>query len=142
MKEEYLNKIIEVLEKNSSEDDAYFEYTYDEETDENYLIKSNKEGIKMFALELLKVANNFNEFKQDDNKLQSIKLDAKDWFIGDEVMPTFIEPLFINRNEVVKPKHDQHSWKDNLIGFGIMAFLTLCVVSAIIGFITLIGMIL
>ncbi len=142
MKEEGLNKVIEILERNSSEDDAYFEYTYDEETEETYVIKSNKDGLKTFALELLKIANSFSEFKNNDKKFQPIKLDVKEWFIGDEVMPTFIEPLFINRNEMVVPKPFEHSWKDDFFGFGLILFLTICVVLAIIGFITLIGMIL
>ena len=138
MKEKILVEMIKDLEINSSIEDAYIEYAYDDAY-EKYLMKANKDGLKLFAKELLQIASNFDNYKNNKAEFQPIKLENEDWFFDQEAMPTFVEPIFLSRKDIKVIEPQKSSWKDDLIGFVIVIILGVIIISAIIGFYTFVS---
>jgi hypothetical protein len=73
-----LQEIIIELEKRNKKEDAYFGfYQHNEGQSESCYIKGNKEGLELYAIELLKASlENYSVFEED--KEECYELDIED----------------------------------------------------------------
>ncbi|QRM90060.1 hypothetical protein FG167_12735 [Lacinutrix sp. WUR7] len=141
MKDEELNKIIDILEINGSEEHGYFDLDYERVNTKgeefSACIRTNKDGIVLFAKELLISLKTMNNLKE---KNEVIKIEGKDW-LGYDIkdMCSLIQPIYKNRSEINISKPYKSSFKDNLVGWSFMFLLGVMIVLSIIGIIQIIN---
>jgi|GEM_PF-3631341 len=135
MNKENLDRIIQTLEENSSEKDAYFEFTY--ENDDYCHIKSNQDGILVFAKELLRSVEDFEEMSH--TQYASIDIKTNDWFIDGNVFAPYIEPIYCTRGKIINKPTTKETFKDRATGYLILGFFILLVGCGIIGFVEILS---
>ena len=139
MKEEDLNKVIKVLDDNSSFEEAYFEFDYDEENNYDHsFIHSNKEGLILFANELLKAAKGFEKIKDSEEKVKDIKLKTGEWFGYNNIVAPYIKPIFSKKNKIERLVSKPKKWNDKIFELGCSLGLIVLVVSIIVGIVNII----
>lgn len=133
MEKEELHVIIKKLEANNSKEQAYFEVSYDDGEENGTYIKANKEGLQLFANELLKVSLNFEEILDRKEKTTLID-DANDWLKG---------LAFFNYIEIIseKPKENEveeikDTWQNKAVNYGCFAILIFAVIIFIVGLVS------
>jgi hypothetical protein len=127
MKEEDLNSVIEILSRNVSEENAHFEFTYDD--NEYCHVRSNIDGILIFTKELLSTVYDFKE--NHENLKKGIPIKTSDWFINDDdFFAPFITPLYVEIKKIKRIEPYKETLKDKLLPY----FLMLCLLIFIIGF--------
>lgn len=96
-----IESYIRFLEETSDKQSAYFSFTVDR-TGEQGVIKANKEGLRLYAAELLRKSLEMEE-KQDGEPLH---FDHPDWLISDAGydLITGIIPRYTERNEILREK--------------------------------------
>lgn len=127
-----LNKTITILENHCNVDEAYFEFDY---YDPDYVtIKSNKDGLMAFSLELIKACSKFDQLNGKENLYMNIK----DWFVDeDNVFAPVITPFYSSRQDIMSkplPKKKE-PFAYHLTSIGLSALLCIIVGCFIIGFI-------
>ncbi|MCG9793267.1 hypothetical protein [Flavobacterium algicola] len=133
-----LHKIIEKFDENDLKIKGIFGiFQYGGGSDESF-IKANKEGLELFALELLKSANSTEEVLNDSEKTIIPFQHNEDWI--DENSNTiieYIEPLYYNRKiNVQKDYKTKNIEKLISLGFGFLGIIL--VISVLVGFATII----
>src|SRR5688572_1912598 len=93
-----ISSIIESLEKTNDPAVAYFSFTTDE-TGDHGAIRANKEGLRRYALELLKKSVEMEE-KRDNNKLC---FSSYEWMVSDAGydLISSVRPEYKSRIEIV-----------------------------------------
>lgn len=136
MDKEELQKIITKLESENLEKDAYFGiFMYGGDSDESY-IKANKQGLELFAANLLKASNEVNELLSS-NEEEVYDLDF-DWIDeNSETIIQYIEPT-LESGPTNNSETYQETWKDKIQKMGCIAVLVLVLASIIIGLATII----
>lgn len=131
--EKSIQSIIEELEQQASKEKASFGiFQYGGGSDESY-IKANKDGLILFALELLKGANQAEKILKDKEKT-IIPIPYEEKWHDDEsdISVQYIQPTndrLVERQETqITPK-----FNNNLLGVGCLFVLALLVVSIVIG---------
>ena len=140
MSKDELQKIIDQLESGNSKDEAYFAiFQYGGGPDESF-VKANKQGLELFAAEILKASRDADEIVGDKEK-NIIPLDYEEEWIEGDTFVQYIEPTLEKRK---KAKHEprKETWKDKGIKFGCFAGLIIAIVSVIVGLITMVTWIL
>jgi hypothetical protein len=126
------DKLIEQLRLYIREDDATFGiYQYGGGTDECY-IKANKEGLRLYALELLIAAQKAEEVFED-SKQNIIPISyLENWIDQDShVFLQYIDPV---RKRAITPSTEAKSTiKDNLTTGGCLLFLIFILLAVIVG---------
>jgi hypothetical protein len=115
-------------------------YSDSRERGDVYFIKANKEGLKLFAYQLLFAAKDL-ELQEREQEFQKIELKETSWMLQDaEIVLKYIEdPSMINFNE---PEVVQSSWKDRSVTVGCFIVLTFLLISLVVGAYTVINSIL
>ncbi|GAA4172309.1 MULTISPECIES: hypothetical protein [Sphingobacterium] len=110
------------------------------ERDDVYFIKANKEGLKLFAYQLLCAAKDF-EHQEQEQAFQNIALEEVSWMLKDsEIVLKHIEdPSMIRVSETEATKS---SWKDSAVTIGCCIILAFLLISLIVGIYTIINSIL
>ena len=133
-----LQRIIDQLESEISKDKATFGiFQYGGGSDES-CIQADKEGLKLFALELLKASNKTDEILSDNEKniipitFQENWIDEKSDTVIQYVKP--VEQRQIGKDD----KKYKESILDKLLPYGCYAGLIIIVISIIVGLWTLI----
>jgi hypothetical protein len=133
-----LQNIINELEEHVSKDNATFGiFQYGGNSDESY-IQADKEGLKLFALELLKAAGKTDEIINDKVKniipfpLQESWIDEKSDTVIQYVEPINKRPLSIDR------KRYKSSIVNKLMPYGCSVGLLIILIAIILGLWTLI----
>ncbi|WP_223577878.1 hypothetical protein [Sphingobacterium sp. GVS05A] len=110
------------------------------ERDDVYFIKANKEGLKLFAYQLLCAAKDLEDQEQKE-VFQKIILDETPWVLKDsEIVLKHIEdPSMINVSET---EIAQSSWKDRSVTIGCFIVLAFLLISLVVGVYTVIDSIL
>ncbi|MGB0882376.1 MAG: hypothetical protein ACPGSO_05445 [Vicingaceae bacterium] len=139
MEKEELNKIISQLESSSPKDIAYFSIEqYGGGPDESH-IKSNKEGLKLIASQLLKAVNEFDDTIKDENKSTiSFDEDTFEYWEDGDVFFDYIIPIN-NKNERKNSESAAESFKDKLVLTFIIIILFIILSSIFIGLGTMIS---
>lgn len=132
--------IIDSLEKTNDPAVAYFSFTTDE-AGEHGAIRANKEGLRRYALELLKKSLELEE-KRDGKKLC---FPPYEWMISDAGYDLIrsVQPEYRNRAEILSKNlrtHFTHREEKNSTGLSnrllLIMVLTLCTIAAAIIFFT------
>ncbi len=131
-----LEKIIEKLEQNVSEENGTFGLYYRDGEDECH-IKANKDGFELFAIELLKASKNAESIIENKEK-DYIPLGFNSKWLEGEVMIAYIKPILEKRGEMIADKTHIPTIKDDLLKFGCFAILGILAISLIIGIYTII----
>jgi len=105
--------IIELLEKNSNPGEAYFSYTTDD-SGEYGAIRANKEGLRLYAAELLKKSLEMEE-KRDG---KSLCFSPYEWLVSDAGYDLIraVRPEYANRQEIITRDNPGFQRKDNTSG--------------------------
>ena len=135
MKKQELNTIIDILELNSSEEKGYIDLYYDsiEINEERFSsgIRSNKEGLLLFAKELL---IGFRKIDNSKNEIDIIKIDGGDWFGHDiKDSTSFIKPIYKTRDDIEISKPYIEKWNDKLVPYFLMFGLLLFIIGVVGG---------
>ncbi len=138
MKEEELNKVIQVLEQNSSDKNAFFEFDYDEMPDYG-CIRANKDGIITYAKELLRATKEFKFDSEHKENEKNVKIKTGDWYVDDEFILPYINPVFKKRIDLEKKKPIKETLKSRITG--VIAILTLISIIGciVVGFVTIVN---
>lgn len=136
MEESELDKIIESLESSNSKKEAYMSLSqYGGGMDECFA-KANKQGLELFASQLLKASKDFKHVVEDPEKRVIPMNYEEEWLENSDVFIQYIEP--VNRLGAV-PENDTYkeSLIDKIIPIGCLTLFILLVISSIIGLITI-----
>ena len=125
-----LVKIIEKIKSENSKEKAFFGIYY-LNNEEDYIIKANKSGLELFAIELLEASNKFDEIIEHKEKTIIPFNPNEKWIIGD-VFISYIEPYFENRIDVKEKVYIQ-SWKEKVIQHCFYSILILIVLFFVVG---------
>jgi hypothetical protein len=134
LEKDELQKIINHLESNSSKEEAYFGiFQYGGGPDESF-VKANKQGLELFAADMLKASRDANDILADKEKT-IIPLDfEEDWIDGDTFVQ-YVEPSIEKKENVPYIR----TWRDQAQEYFFVGILLLVVTSIIVGFITIIS---
>lgn len=141
MNNKLLDSLKTHLDLEGSLDNGQFAiYSDYRERDDVYFIKANKEGLKLFAYQLLCAAKDLEDQKQKE-VFQKIILDETPWMLKDsEIVLKHIEdPSMINVSET---EIAQSSWKDRSVNIGCFIVLAFLLISLVVGVYTVIDSIL
>lgn len=64
---EELKEIIEKLEKRNNPEEAYFGFYHEDDDPDDQLIKANREGLELYALDLLRAARETYDLTEKEN---------------------------------------------------------------------------
>ncbi len=136
MKKEDLQKIISELESANPKEDAYFGIFSNGREDESF-INANKQGLELFATDLLKASLNAEDLlAQNPKSVFPLSYD-EDWIDEEsDILIQYVEPS-IEEREKTKAYSYKETLKDKATKVGCIAGLVLALVSAVIGFITI-----
>ncbi len=139
MKEEDLNKVIQILEQNSSEEDAYFEF-YFEDLPDFETIQANKDGLIVYAISLLKATKQFElrNLQREEGDIDNlIKFEIGAWYANESDSLPYIKPIFQKRNEIVKPQIYKATWKETIYESGCVLGLIILIIVIVVGFLVI-----
>ncbi|MFT3935053.1 MAG: hypothetical protein QM726_15610 [Chitinophagaceae bacterium] len=141
MKQEELQKLIEQLEKQIAEDKASFGiFHYGAGTGESY-IQADPEGLKRFALELLKAANEMSDDSGDNKDIIHLNFHHSWLNEHSDTFIQYIEPA--NKNTVVKPatetvsSNQKESLTVKFMPYGCFIALAVVLIALLVGLWTL-----
>ncbi|NOQ75559.1 MAG: hypothetical protein GQ574_26350 [Crocinitomix sp.] len=129
MEKEELNRIIALLESSNSTEDAYLAIYADHDPYDGYA-KANKEGLELFAAQLLKASIDCDKDLTDE-KPNIIKLEYEKWMAG-ELFIVAIEQVDKNKIET-KQVSDENTFLGNVFGVGCLGIVIFGFISAIVG---------
>lgn len=134
MEERDLNKIIETLDKNSSKDNGYFDLDYksfNEEEEFSSCIRSNKDGLPLYAKELLISLRKIND---SNDKIESIRINGEEW-LGYDIKgsASLIRPIYKSRKEIDCSNPYKKSIKDKLTPYIFLLLVTLFIMGILGG---------
>src|SRR5687767_14035683 len=131
-----IDSIIESLEKNNDPAVAYFSFTTDE-NGEHGAIRANKEGLRRYALELLKKSRELEE-KNDGGKLC---FPPYEWLVSDAGYDLFlsVRPEYTSRKEILSANIPQRTKmstgpvkRNGCLGVVLLLAISLCTLAAAI----------
>jgi len=128
MNTQELNNFIQNLRNSCSTEDGYFGFFYDDEDDYTSYVKANKEGLRLFASELLEVS-------LEIDKKESLTL-SKDWHHNNsDFAVSRIELSKKTRLELDSSKKEEfkQTWKDKVTGYVMGGVLIFILISILVG---------
>ncbi|WP_129021113.1 hypothetical protein [Edaphocola flava] len=133
MQKEQLQELIDKLEETQLVHDAYFKIGSENGHHTESYIRANKEGLRLFALRLLKASN------------QNEKTSLPHWFDITEEWLEDDSEVFINHIQIlqekrtsVPPEIESSDTGGKLLGYGCILIMLLLITSTIIGLITIV----
>lgn len=133
MEETDLQKIINDLESTNSKDEAYFGvFMYGGGPEESY-VKANRQGLELFAAELLKASRDTEKILESDEESIALLAHDDDWVDDDShVFLEYVEPSTKVREEA-KAELEADSWQDKLFMVGCSAILIMTIIATLVG---------
>lgn len=135
MNKEELQKIIDLLESNNSSEDAYFGIFDDNPDAGECHIRANKQGLELFASEILKASRDAEEIVNDKEKTLIPLNENFDWKEGD-ILIQYIEPTLEKREKARLNLPKQTLLSRIVIGCFLM-LLVLCFTAFVVGMISI-----
>lgn len=136
MEKEELQKIIDQLEAANSKDEAFFGvYRYGGPGEE--FIKANKQGLELFAADILRASRDAKEILSDKEKTICV-LNYEEAWIDDEseVLLQYVEPVG-TRAQALTPISETETFKEKAFIGGCIFAVVVAVISAIVGLVTI-----
>jgi hypothetical protein len=134
-----INSIIDCLEKTNDPSVAYFSFTVDD-SGESGAIRANKEGLRRYALELLKKSVEMEERRDGRN----LCFASHEWLISDAGYDLIrsVKPEYVSRTEIlsralresIAPFNMPATRKRGRLGLWLLIISLLAVAAAIIAF--------
>jgi hypothetical protein len=132
--EEEIKEFIEQLKADTGGDPYFGVFKYGSTSDESY-IKANKQGLKLFASQILEAVNQVDQTRSDETK-NIIPLDY-DWTDDNsDTIVQYIEPVVYSTDKK-KVIEEPESLKDKAIKYGCFAGLIFLLVAAFTGIVTI-----
>lgn len=134
-----LQDIIDKLQKEDRKEKAYFGiFEYGSRSSESY-IKSNKQGLELFALELLKAARDTEELLKNETEKSIFPLGFdEDWVDNNcSTYIQYIEPTKEIRTNVKQVPYVE-TWKDKTMKYGCICAFLMVIISVIVGIMTIV----
>lgn len=134
MTKEELQEIVTRLKATNTKEDAYFGiFSYGGGPDESF-IKANRQGLELFAAEILEASMLTGEIVNDGQKnLHPLRYD-EEWIDGETIVQ-YVEP-FLESRENRKEEAYTQSWRDKMFTGGCVLLVVLGVIVFITGLIT------
>lgn len=127
-------EIIEHIESDASNENAFFIFNIGEENQDNEHIETNRDGLKVFAAFLLRIAYGYqvNNIPQKQENVfpidKSLSLLGRGWLVN------YIKLIDVERSELESKRTKQkRSIKNKLFEFGCFGVLIFLVISCIVG---------
>lgn len=135
MTDKELNILVEKLKASNSKEDAIFDINEGAGPDGGHYIKANRQGLRLFAAELLEGSNDSRIIDERKDK-RAIPISTIEWSDGDVVLE-HIEPIFgiQRKQEAADPVN---KFKEKLIVGSILAVVIFIIICLIVGFITIV----
>jgi hypothetical protein len=131
-----LQDLISKLESEVSKDTALFEiYQYGGGPDESF-VKANKEGLQLFATELLRASLKVEETIDDSSK-NTIHIEHESMMENGDIGIHYIEPTLEKRQTALKIKSEKDTWKDKLTKGGCIVIAVVLIIATIVGLISI-----
>ncbi|WP_437823963.1 hypothetical protein [Tenacibaculum mesophilum] len=131
-----LENIISELNQNNKKEEALFGFYHQDGDEYNTCIKANKQGLELFALELLKARNEIENQSFENGEVEYLEIDI-DW--TDPNADFYFNNIELtNKLKTEKepiPEYKE-SWKDKLYGYLIFGIIIGLIILLIVGFIT------
>ena len=139
MNNQELNNVIQNIKKNYVAKTAYIGFFYSEHDEFECFIKANKEGLMLFAKELIVASLEIDKrgFKEE----RELFYLSKDWMSNRSDINFSSIELHKKSNSEIQPAIVQHkqTWKDTLTGYLFGGVLIFILISILIGTVTIIG---
>lgn len=136
MTDEEIKRVIDQLKTDNPETDALFDINFYGGGPDESFIKANKQGLQLFAAELLQGSIESKKIIEDKEK-NIIPLNHTNEWVNGDVLIDYIEPTFATRQKPEEPKK-KNKLKHKLIGIGLSIFLLFLVICLIVGFVTIV----
>jgi hypothetical protein len=135
---EQLKDFFSKLESENSKDIALFEINqYGGGPDESF-VKANKEGLQLFALELLKASLRAEELATATEK-KVIHFEYEEMLANSDIGIHYIEPTLEKRkNDERNPTPKEDTWKDKLTKAGCITVALLLIIATGVGLIEMV----
>ena len=135
MKENQLKDLINSLEFEDTNEDAYLGIFYQHE---DTFIRANSKGILKLVTSLLKSLKDFDFHLSKEDHFSIIKLDKGNWFDKEGIIIDCIEPTNETRNEINKvyKNEDTSKWYDSVTSFFFAFFFIFLIISFFTGVFT------
>lgn len=135
MNKDKLQIIINELEETNSTQDAYFGIFQNGGGPEESYVHANRQGLELFAAEILKASRDFNEDAKEEEK-STIPLDFESEWIYGLVCIQYVQPYLGSRKKNT-PHPERNTLKEKMVGIGCGAILLLIISAVIVGIITI-----
>ena len=131
-----LQDLISKLESEVSKETALFEiYQYGGGPEESF-VKANREGLQLFALELLKASLKVEETIKDPVK-NTIHIEYEEMLENGDIGIHYIEPTLEKRQIAANKPPYKETWKDTLTKGGCISIAIVLIVATIVGLIAI-----
>ncbi len=137
-----LENIISELDQNNKKEEALFGFYHQDGDAYNTSIKANKQGLELFALELLKARREIENRNFESDEVEYLEIDI-DWTDSDaDFYFNNIELTKKLKTEKAPLPENKESWKNELYGYLIFGIIIGLIILLIVGFITIVSWIL
>jgi hypothetical protein len=135
-----IENIISELKQNNKKEESIFGFYHQDGDEHNTSIRANKQGLKLFAVELLKASVETENRNFENGEIEYLEIDI-DW--TDSNADFYFNSLELTKKiktekDEAFPKYEE-SWKDKLYGKLIFAIIITLIIMLIIGIITTIN---
>ena len=133
-----LRAVIQQLKETNLKENAYLGFFYND--DETCYIKANKEGLELYATELLEASLEMDNRVFIENKKEVFNLSLEEFVKDSDFQFSFIELVHKTKTEILEPAKEEpnQTWKDELAGYVIIGCFIFVLISMLTGFVTII----
>lgn len=136
MKKEELEDLGSKIESEAAKDSALFEFHYHDGYEDAIYIKANRDGLLLFAMELLKVSATISQSGSEPVE-KTISFDDSGMMEYSQVSILYIEPTLQKKQKTIKALTHKKTWKDSFAQIGCIGVVIIFALSAIVGFISI-----
>lgn len=125
--------IIKQIEKDTSETEGYFDFCIDAEYMDQEHIQANRDGIKLFASMLLRIAYDINPPRNENNP-DLFNINNNLFFDTQDRPVYYIHMIDKGKSQLSKLDFEpKESWKDNWVGWTIVSLFIFMIICSFIG---------
>ena len=117
------------IEKDTSEKEGYFDFCFDQEHMDDEHIQANRDGIKLFASMLLRIAYDINPPRNKNNP-ELFDINNNLFFDTQGMHIFYVHMIDKGKSEISKKDFEyKETWKDKLVGnifISLFFFMVIC----------------
>ncbi len=131
-------ELIDKLESSTKKEDAFFAFCYEENNQDNEHIKANKEGLKSFALFLLRIVFDLEPKNRGIDK-NIFPIDNSLELSREGISINYIKLFDAKKSDYKVEPEPKENWKDKITKFGCIVVLSLLVFCGFVGIYTIVN---